>query len=165
MSTVGNPRDYLILTNNPLVVSCMEGRGLYTIEFHPEMSYREILVLARDKVYIGHTLYTHPLSGSVKPNETPYKSVIVSMEPHGFDQQQAEIMSNAIAVCDKFVPCNRQYTQQVLEDFQLIDYTLLSGAIGFDAAAGLSNRQVLVIKSKKEGGVHFEIGTGLYPDQ
>ena len=25
--------------------------------------------------------------------------------------------------------------------------------------------QVLVIKSKKEGGVHFEIGTGLYPDQ
>ena len=141
MSTVGNPRDYRILTNNPLVVSCMEGRGLYTIEFHPEKSYREILVLARDKVYVGHTLYTHPLSGSVKPNETPYKSVIVSMVPHDFDQQGAEIISNAIAVCDKFVPCTRQYTQRVLEDFQLIDYTLLCGAIGFDAVAGLSNKK------------------------
>ncbi len=141
MSTIGNPRDFLILTNNPLVVSCMEGRGLYTIEFHPEKSYREILVMARDMVYGGHTLYTHPLSGSVKPNETPYKSVIVSMEPHGFDQQFAEIMSNAIGVCDKFVPCTRQYTQQELEDFQLIDYTLLCGAIGFDAVAGLSNKK------------------------
>ena len=50
MSTIGNPRDFLILTNNPLVVSCMEGRGLYTIAFHPEKSYREILVMARDKV-------------------------------------------------------------------------------------------------------------------
>ena len=108
MSTIGNPRDFRILTNNPLVPACMEGRGLYTIEFHPEKSYREILVMARDKVYAGHTLYTHPLSGSVKPNETPYKSVIVSMVPHGFDQQVAEIMSNAIGVCDKFVPCTRQ---------------------------------------------------------
>ena len=40
MSTVGNPRDYLILTNNPLVPACMEGRGLYTIAFHPEMHYQ-----------------------------------------------------------------------------------------------------------------------------
>ena len=90
---------------------------------------------------MGHPLYTHHLSGSVKPNETPYKSVIVSLAPHDFDQQGAEIISNAIGVCDKFVPCTRQYTQQVLEDFQLIDYTLLCGAIGFDAVAGLSNKK------------------------
>ena len=141
MATMGNERDFLILTNNPLVPACMEGKGKYTIRFCPEKSYREILVMARDMVYAGHTLYTHPLSGSVKPNETPYKSVIVSLAPHDFDQQGAEIISNAIGVCDKFVPCTRQYTQQVLEDFQLIDYTLLCGAIGFDAVAGLSNKK------------------------
>ena len=140
MSTVGNPRDYLILTNNPLVPACMEGRGLYTIAFHPEMRYREILVLARDKVYVGHTLYTHPLSGSVKPNETPYKSVIVSMVPHQFDSQQAEIIANAIAVFDKFKPIGWELNERILRDFQLIDYTLLAGAIGFDAAAGLSKK-------------------------
>lgn len=104
MGTIGNPRDYLILTNNPLVPACMEGKGLYTIDFRPELSYREILTLVRDKVYLGHTLYTHPLAGSVKPNETPYKSVIVSMVPHQFDSQQAEIIANAIAVFDKFKP-------------------------------------------------------------
>ena len=54
MGTIGNPRDYLILTNNPLVPACMEGKGLYTIDFRPELSYREILTLVRDKVYLVH---------------------------------------------------------------------------------------------------------------
>lgn len=138
MATLHHPRDFLILTNNPLVPSCMEGRGLYTIRFQPERSFREILVEARDMVYAGHILYTHPLAGSVKPNETPYKSLIVSMEPHGFDEQHAELMANAIAVFDKFKPIVRELPERVLRDFQLIDYTLLCGAIGFDAAAGLS---------------------------
>ena len=138
MATVGNPRDYLILTNNPLVSSRMEGRGPYVIRFEPERNFREILVEARDMVYAGHILYTHPLAGSVKPNETPYKSLIVSVEPHGLDAQHAEMIAGAIAVFDKFKPLNRALSESVLGDFQLIDYTLLCGAIGFDAAAGLS---------------------------
>ncbi len=140
MGTIGNPRDFLILTNNPLVVSCMRGKGLFTIEYHPEKSYREILIQARDMVYAGHTLYTHPLAGSVKPNETPYKSVIVSVTPHGFDASFAELMSNAIAVHDKFTPIGWELNERILKDFQLVDYTLLAGAINFDAVAGLSNK-------------------------
>lgn len=140
MATEGNPRDYLILTNNPLVPACMEGRGLWTIRFQPERSFREILVEARDLVYAGHVPYTHPLAGSVKPNETPYKSLIISLAPHGFDAQHGELMANAVAVFDKFKPIVRELPERVLRDFQLIDYTLLAGAIGFDAAAGLSKK-------------------------
>ena len=139
MPSIGNPRDFLILTNNPLVRDCMEGHGLFTIRCMPEKNYREILVMARDLVYKGHTLYTHPLSGSVKPNETPYKSVIVSVEPHTFDAQQAEIIANSVAVFDKFPPCSKELSEQVHRDFQLIDYSLLAGAINFDVNAGLSN--------------------------
>ena len=75
MASIGKPRDYLILTNNPLVVACMEGKILGTIEYHDKMNYREMLVLVRDKVYAGHTLYTHPLAGSVKPRppQAPWK--------------------------------------------------------------------------------------------
>ncbi len=138
MAMLHNPRDFLILTNNPLVPACMEGRGLYTVRFQPERSFREILVEARDLVYAGHILYTHPLAGSVKPNETPYKSLIVSREAHGFDAQHGEMIASAIAVFDKFKPLGRTFPPSVLEDFQLIDYTLLAGAIGFDAQAGLS---------------------------
>ena len=138
MAMLHNPRDFLILTNNPLVPACMEGRGLYTVRFQPERSFREILVEARDLVYAGHVLYTHPLAGSVKPNETPYKSLIVTREAHGFDAQHGEMIASAIAVFDKFKPLGRTFPPSVLEDFQLIDYTLLAGAIGFDAQAGLS---------------------------
>ena len=139
MALEGSPRDHLILTNNPLVPRCMEGKGQFTIRFLPELDFRQVLVLARDMVYAGHTLYTHPLAGSVKPNETPYKSVVVSVEPHGFNAQMGEIMANAIAVYDKFTPIGWELNERILSDFQLIDYTLLAGSLHFDAAAGISN--------------------------
>jgi len=129
-------RDYLILTNNPLVMACLKDR--YQFDYRPDATYREILILARDMVYMGHTLYTHPLSGSVKPNETPYKSVVVSKVPHKFEADQAEIIANAVVAFDKFKPLNRVLTEKILQDFQLVDYTLLCGGIGFDAIAGLS---------------------------
>ena len=131
-------RDYLILTNNPLVVRCLE--KWYAIAYE-DVGYRDILVKARDLVYLGHTLYTHPLSGSVKPNETPYKSVVVSKVPHTFSPEQAEIMSNAVTAFDKFTPRKRVLTDKLREDFQLIDYTLLCGGIDFDAVAGHSMLQ------------------------
>lgn len=129
-------KDFLIITNNPLAVACMG--AYYEMDFLPEASYRDVLVKARDRVYAGYTLYTHPLSGSVKPNETPYKSVVVSKRPHGFSMDQSEIMSNAMTTFDKFTPRNRVLSEKVLKDFQLIDYTLLAGALDFDAEAGLS---------------------------
>lgn len=133
-----NYRDFLILTNNPLVLRCM-GES-FEIRFFKDDTYRDILIKVRDLVYVGHTLYTHPLSGSVKPQETPYKSIVVSKVPHEFSQEGAELISNSITTYDKFIPRKRVYPQNVLEDFQLIDYTLLSGAVEFDAVAGLSNR-------------------------
>ena len=140
MASIGNPRDYRIITNNPLIVEFMEGKGSYTIDFQPDKSYREILVTARDLIYEGHILYTHPLAGSVKPNENPYKSLIVSIAAHGFDAEHAQIIASAVAAFDKFRKIDQTiYSEQVRKDFQLIDYTLLSGSIGFDAVAGLSN--------------------------
>ena len=109
----------------------------YPIEF-VEGGYREVLVKARDLVYIGHTLYTHPLAGSVKPNETVYRSIAVSKNPHTFSPEQAEMMSNSIIAYDKFPPKKRILTDELLHDFQLVDYTLIAGAMEFDAAAGLA---------------------------
>lgn len=129
-------KDFLILTNNPLVVKCLGNE--YKIRFEQDASYRGILVEARDMVYAGHALYTHPLSGSVKPNETPYKSIVLSDVPKKFDTDMAAIMGESVQAFDKFTPRNRVLTEKLLEDFQLIDYTLLCGALDYDAVAGLS---------------------------
>lgn len=129
-------KDFLILTNNPLVVRCLGNE--YKIRFEQNATYRDILVEARDMVYAGHTLYTHPLSGSVKPNETPYKSIVLSDVPKKFDEDMAALVGGSVQVCDKFTPKDRVLTEKLLEDFQLIDYTLLCGALDYDAVVGLS---------------------------
>ena len=129
---------YLIITNNPLVVECIPAD--FAVEYH-DITYREVLVKVRDLVYAGHRLYTHPLAGSVKPNETPYKSVVVSKLPKKMEQDEAMIISSSIETFDKFTPIKRELPERVLKDFRLIDYTLLCGAVGLDAVAGLSNRK------------------------
>ncbi len=128
---------YLIVTNNPLAKELIPAD--YAMDFEP-ISYREVLVKVRDMVYSGHRLYTHPLSGSVKPNETPYKSIVVSKNPKKMELDEADIISNSIVTYDKFPQVFRELPESVLKDFQLIDYTLLCGALGLDAEAGLSNR-------------------------
>ena len=131
-------RDIRIITNNPLVVRCLSGH--YEIEF-VECTYRELLVKARDLVFLGYGLFTHPMAGSVKPNETPYRSVVVSKSTKPFDAAESELVSNSVQTYDKFTPRNRVLTEKMVEDFQLIDYTLLCGALDFDAVAGLSKLQ------------------------
>lgn len=127
--------DIKIITNNPLVVRCLG--DYYQIDYS-EISFREILVKVRDMVYEGYELRTHPIAGSVKPNETPYKSIVVTKEKKGFNMEHANMCANAIITFDKFTPIGWTLPERILQDFQLIDYTLLAGALDFDAAAGLS---------------------------
>lgn len=114
-----------ILTNNPLVRETMEQRGLCRVDYL-KGSFRELLVAARDQVHQGHVLLTHPLSGSVKPNETHYKSLALSDEPGGgLDLESLELIEQAILTCDKFPLRYPVLPDRVRDDFQLVDLTLI----------------------------------------
>ncbi|MBQ4638186.1 MAG: GrdX family protein [Clostridia bacterium] len=128
---------YLIVTNNPMVARCLP--DTYYVKLWEQLNYEGILVKVRDYVYAGHKLYTHPLAGSVKPNETPYKSIVISQSKGKMSFDDAEMMSSAIETFRKFTPRCRDLTSEMLRDFQLIDYTLLCGALEFGPIAGLSN--------------------------
>ena len=71
---------YLIVTNNPMAAKEFAGQG--EVRLYPEDTYREILVRARDLVYIGHRLCNHPLYGSLRPHETPYRTVVPVYDTH-----------------------------------------------------------------------------------
>ena len=130
------PHRIRIVTNNPLVREVLG--EYYKIEYYEGIGYRDILVKVRDMVYSGYELHTHPLAGSVKPNETMFKSVVVGTDMKGVDLEHCNLMMNAIVTCDKFKPLGVTYSDYHIKDFQLIDYTLLCGALDFDAIAGLS---------------------------
>ena len=130
------PHRIRIITNNPLVVEVLS--EYYKIEYYEGIGYRDVLVKVRDLVYEGYELMTHPLAGSVKPNETMFKSVVIGTDVKGVDLEHCNLMMNALITCDKFKPLGVTYSEYHIKDFQLIDYTLLCGALDFDAIAGLS---------------------------
>lgn len=127
---------YLIVTNNPKVRDEYiddEKFEIDYIEYDPKIGYR--IVLERSREYIhkgGYKMETHPLSGSVKPNETPYKTVVLSIQKNKkLDMDGLYIMEDSLATFDKFKK-NRDlplYNDQTLDDCQEIDYSLISGAI------------------------------------
>ena len=85
--------NYIVITNNPLVLSKLNDTHEV---IYQELSYEELLKKVRDRIYDGHRLLTHPLSGSVKPNETPYKSVLLSGRKEKVDEESVRLIESAI---------------------------------------------------------------------
>lgn len=119
-------KDYMIITNNPLVLEKLKDSRTVT---YKEISYEEVLKEVRDRIHQGHMLLSHPLSGSVKPNETPYKSIMLSKVRGDVEPRSVELIENAILACGKFEMKSNKYKPEVYEDFQLIDWTLLESAM------------------------------------
>jgi len=113
------------ITNNIAFKDKYEGE--FDILYY-NVSLREILILVRDKVHLGHEILTHPMSGSVKPNETPFKTIFITKENNKFNMDSVMHIENAIATCDKFVERNIDYGDKI-EDFQLIDLSLAESAL------------------------------------
>ncbi len=118
----------IIVTNNPLVKEKFTEDEGYEVRYS-DISYRDVLVATRDLVYSGHELLTHPLSGSVKPKETVVKSVAVSYKAGKMDLDQAGIAENSIITCDKFPLKFPILPEVVLNDFRLVDLSLITTAL------------------------------------
>lgn len=119
--------EYVIVTNNPMVY---EAFGSEKEVQYLKVGFKEILIAVRDMVYLGSKLLTHPLSGSIKPMETYYKSVLLSKKTENRVQPVAvQLIESAIEACDKFTYKDEQHHRQTLEDMQAVDFALISGAI------------------------------------
>lgn len=118
----------MILTNNNMVYN--KYKDTYKINF-VQGTYKDVLVLSRNMIHEGYELLTHPLSSSVKPNETPYKSVIISDKKGKLNYDSLVIIENSILAYDRFFKdsLDIKYSHKVIEDFKLIDLTVLESAL------------------------------------
>lgn len=122
----------LIITNNPRVQSLFS-----RISQHPYNSYEQVLHQVRNRIHAGALLLTHPLAGSVKPGESPYRSVAIDNREGELNMRSLEVIESAIDRFTTLIACARQrpYDDKTLQDFQLIDYQLLkSGLESIDPA-------------------------------
>lgn len=118
---------FRIITNNPLV---KEKYGtVYNVEYE-DVSYKEILLQVRTYIQSGHVLLTHPLSGSIKPNETPYKSVMIAAAAGPAADAESEVLiENSILSYETFTHPERIVSAAVAADYQYVDFTLIAGAV------------------------------------
>lgn len=119
---------FIIITNNDSVYN--EYKDKFNVELY-DCSIKEVMLKARDRIHKGYKMLTHPLSSSVKPNESLFKSVVISDEKGTLDMDSLLIIENAIQTCDKFnkIKYHIEYTDRIVEDFKLIDLTVLKSAL------------------------------------
>lgn len=122
---------YLIVTNNS---KCWEKyHEKYAVEYREEWTYLEVLFHCRDLVHRGGQLVTHPMAGSLKPNQTPYRSVVLADDTAEDKEpwRDVELMENSIAACEKFLRCRALplWPPNMREDFKTLDLSFIEGAL------------------------------------
>ena len=119
----------ILVTNNPMV--CEKFANLVEMIYDENFSYLDVLIYVRNRIHANHELLTHPLSGSIKPNETPYKSIMISPQKKDMHFESLSIIEDSIAAYRKFA-ANRPtpvWTEKILKDFQLIDYDIIHDSV------------------------------------
>ena len=122
---------YIVVTNNVL---CRDRyQDTCRVEYQEDWTYLDVLLRARDLVHTGAQLITHPMAGSLKPNQTPYRSVVLgtgTME----DKEPLEdvmLMENSIDSCQKFLRGRPlpNWPEDIKKDFRTLDLSFIYGAM------------------------------------
>lgn len=119
----------ILITNNPSVINKFNSVETIYLE---DATLLDVFIYVRDNVHQGAKLLTHPLTSSIKPDETPYKSILISKNEKPYlDFGSLEIISNSIEVVEKFLKGKnkKNYTSEILKDFQAIDLATITSGI------------------------------------
>lgn len=125
---------YIIVTNNKAVKERYEGflKNL-SVEYLEDKGCLDVLTGVRDYIHKGYRLETHPMAGSVKPNQNPYKSVMIS--DHSLEQGEFQefimVMENCIMVCREFLERKAlpDWPEELKKDFRFVDLSLIESAV------------------------------------
>lgn len=119
----------IIITNNPMSKTNLEER--YDLDYI-DGTVIDVFKRVRDYIHLNHRLLTHPLVSSIKPNEIPFRTIIISkMKDNNIDIYSLELIENSISTTEKFlrdfgIP---NWSEKILEDFQLIDFDIIYNSI------------------------------------
>lgn len=118
-------KEIFIVTNNQLVAD--EFPAIFV-----EGDLDAVFTKVRDLVHSGNLVLTHPLSGSIKPHETEFKSIVMGKGEGPMDYTSLQLIENAIVTSAKFKKPRRDWgadAERIKNDFMTIDYSLLKTGI------------------------------------
>lgn len=90
-------------------------------------TYEEVLMKARDLIHTNHQLLSHPQASSLKPNQTPYRSILLYSRPGNNQYGDISLIEEAIQAFRKWntVKCTPKYDSAVSNDYKTIDLSML----------------------------------------
>ncbi len=124
----------IVITNNSnlLEEGALEQFDIEEVIYLDTLDIIELMKKVRDKIHMGYKLLTHPLSGSVKPVETPFKSIAISVDATTLDIQSLTIIEDAIIMAETFKRNENRVQmipENILVDFRLIDFGLIKSGL------------------------------------
>jgi len=126
---------YQVVTNNPMVADAFGERC--RVVFLEYGSDRDVIETVRDLVHQHHRVLTAPLAGSVKPWETPYRSVMVSTSKgSAIDTTSLELVEFALQIISQSRERLEPTKPSIDRDFQIIDLSLIESALPSVEAIG-----------------------------
>lgn len=111
------------VTNNPMIID----KG-YPNTVIISGATLQVLIAVKEEVLKGCKLITHPLTSSIRPDMSPYKTVILQDGGADLNHESLKIINSAIEYTKVLV--NNQvrpyiWDEESLKDFQYIDYDII----------------------------------------
>ena len=115
---------FVIITNNPHVVKEYPDFSQFF-----DTNVAGVIRQVRDMVHMGAKILSHPLCGSIKPWVTPYKSVVISNSAGPVEYNSLRYVEGAAGIMAGRKIARCQFTEEMLEDFGVIDLDIIRSAI------------------------------------
>lgn len=118
--------DFLIITNNPMVKNINDIDIKWVDDDSTAVYYQTYNMVAA-----GHKLLSHPLAGSVKPNQNPFRSIMVSKSAAGVDNNSLKIIEKCLTKVE-FMSKDKSSSEvqrKFADDLQEMDLELMLSAL------------------------------------
>lgn len=122
----------LLVTNNGKALERYGAHSEIDVDYLEERSFLDVLIRVRDLVHEGWHLMSHPQASNLKPNQSPYKTVLLSngreIQPFA---QDVEMIESSIEAFYKFTKgmAPPKWPERACRDFQTIDLAVVESAM------------------------------------
>lgn len=118
----------ILVTNNDRAA---ERWGVSVSEVFLLCSYEEVLIKARDLIHTNHKLLTHPQASSLKPNQTPYRTILLYKEGGKDNADDVCLIENAIEAFEKWNAIKKapKCHEKIADDYKTIDISMIENVI------------------------------------
>lgn len=94
-------------------------------------SYEEVLIKTRDLIHTKHKLLTHPQASSLKPNQTPYRTILLYEKGGEDNMEDICLIEKAIETFEKWNAIKKipRYDEKIAYDYKTIDLSMIENVI------------------------------------